>query len=677
MRAARMLGYAVAALLALLVLGLLAVKLFVNPNDFKPRIVAAVRQATGRELSLPGDLKLGVFPWVSVEFGPAALGNPAGFPATPFMAVKRVALRVRLLPLLRKELQIGRIEIEGLDLRLQKNPAGKGNWEDLGGKEQPPASPPAGSGSGSESLRDLGGVLVKDSRFSYQDLVAEDVSLEIGRFASGTTTPVNVKLRLTSSPGAPPVDVSASFALSADLGAKRFELGKLEFAGTRAAQAGTPALTVNFSAPEFKLDLRGQSLSAPEFELQLDEARVTGSLSGTGIADVPHVSGRFRLAEVSPRVLMAKLGRELPPTRDPQALSRVSASGSFAYGGNAAQADPLEVHLDDSTLRGRVAVTDLRTDALGFSLALDQIDFDRYRSPAPPPGQKARAPESPQAASNSAPSGLKSLLLDGTLSVGSVTVAGLHATQFSATVVSKDAVLRLAPVKAQFYGGSYAGEITVDSRSPVPALTIDQSMSNVDVAPLLRDFAKSNRLSGRGNVTTRLTARGLGGEEVLGSLNGQATAALNNGALEGLDLWFEINRAMSVIQKQGLPSGSSSGRTRFDEFRASADIANGVATTRDLSIVSRNLRVAGAGTVNLPTEALDCRVTATVLRQAGPVTAANTLAVVPVTISGSMANPKVTPDLEGIAKARLQQELDKHKGELQQKIQDQLRSIFK
>jgi len=37
----------------------------------------------------------------------------------------------------------------------------------------------------------------------------------------------------------------------------------------------------------------------------------------------------------------------------------------------------------------------------------------------------------------------------------------------------------------------------------------------------------------------------------------------------------------------------------------------------------------------------------------------------------------VRPDLEGMAKARVQQEIDKHKGELQQKLMDKLKGILK
>ena len=227
------------------------------------------------------------------------------------------------------------------------------------------------------------------------------------------------------------------------------------------------------------------------------------------------------------------------------------------------------------------------------------------------------------------------------------------------------------------YGGTFAGDITLDDRTPDNAFKIEETLTNVDMAALLKDFAKSQRLSGRGNVSGTFAGRG-SGNAMLRSLNGHVAANLDNGAVEGVDLWFEINRAMAVIEKQGLPSGQSSGRTKFDSFKASADIANGVAATKDLSIVSQNLRVTGQGTSNLATEAVNYQIQATVLKKAapGPVAAGNVLGQIPVNVGGTMSSPKVSPDLEGLAKARVQLELDKHKGELQQKVQDQLKGLF-
>jgi hypothetical protein len=53
------------------------------------------------------------------------------------------------------------------------------------------------------------------------------------------------------------------------------------------------------------------------------------------------------------------------------------------------------------------------------------------------------------------------------------------------------------------------------------------------------------------------------------------------------------------------------------------------------------------------------------------------LADIPLTITGTLSDPQVRPDLEGMAKARLQQELDRHQDDIQKKIQNQLKNLFK
>src|SRR6516164_8236578 len=192
-RALKILAIAVGGLIALLVLVLLGVWLFVDPNHYKGTITRAVRDSTGRELALPGQITISVFPWIALELGPASLGNPPGFGEEPFAAVKHAALRVRLLPLLRKQLEIGRVEIDGLDLRLRKNASGRGNWQSPA--ESTPAQQSSG-GTGAAALRDLAGIVITNSRVSYQDMMAEHIDLNVGRVAAGVEVPIKVKLDL-------------------------------------------------------------------------------------------------------------------------------------------------------------------------------------------------------------------------------------------------------------------------------------------------------------------------------------------------------------------------------------------------------------------------------------------------------------------------------------------------
>ncbi len=125
MHVARIVAIAVGSVVALLALVLVAAWLFIDPNDYKDRIAQAVKSSTGRELTLTGDIELSLFPWLALQIGPASLGNPPGFGTKPFATLQRAALRVKLMPLLRKQLQVGRVEIDGLDLDLQKNAAAR------------------------------------------------------------------------------------------------------------------------------------------------------------------------------------------------------------------------------------------------------------------------------------------------------------------------------------------------------------------------------------------------------------------------------------------------------------------------------------------------------------------------------------------------------------------------
>src|ERR1700693_621226 len=132
MRTVKVLAALAGGIILFIVVGLLAVRVLVNPNDYKGRIAAAVKDSTGRELILKGDLKLSVFPWVALELGPASLGNPPGFGTEPFLAFNHAAVRISLWRLLSKQMDIQRVEIDGLDLRLRKDARGTGNWEDFG-----------------------------------------------------------------------------------------------------------------------------------------------------------------------------------------------------------------------------------------------------------------------------------------------------------------------------------------------------------------------------------------------------------------------------------------------------------------------------------------------------------------------------------------------------------------
>jgi AsmA protein len=553
MRALRIIGIVIGCVAVVLIAAVIVVWLIVNPNDYRVRIETAVRSSTGRSLSLSGDIHLAIFPSIALELGPATLGNPPGFSSSePFASLQRVSLHVHVLPLLHHQLDVGRIEIDGLDLRLLKNARGQGNWSMPAAKQTAPA--PQSSGS-QISLGGIGGVVVKSSRVSYQDMTANHVTIDIGHVATGVPVPVKWNLDLTTASGGRPITLSGKATLEYD-------------------------------------------------------------------SKTAHLSS-------------------------------------------------LDARIDDSTLSGSAAVTDLTTGAMNFDLAIDRIDLDRYLPPTSK--SKAAAPPPPTAQSQQPTelptSALKTLQLSGKLAIGSATVYGMKLSQVDVGIAANGGVLHVSPASAKLYDGTSTGDVTVDAHSAIPVLHLDESLAGIQIQPLLTDFAKLNRVSGRGNVTLNVTAQGKTTAALMGSLNGHAAINLNSGAIQGINLWSAINSAVALVQQHSMPTQGTGNSTPFDTFKATADLANGVATTKDLDIASGDLSVTGQGTANLVTEAVNYRVNATILKGAG----AGALANVPLLISGTMTSPSVRPDTQALVKSVAQQQLQKHKG----RVENKLRSVLK
>ncbi len=99
---------------------------------------------------------------------------------------------------------------------------------------------------------------------------------------------------------------------------------------------------------------------------------------------------------------------------------------------------------------------------------------------------------------------------------------------------------------------SYNGNIGIDMRPAVPRLTMDEHMAGIDIAKLMKDYADSKLLSGKGNVDMKLAASGRSGDALVKTLTGTAGLNLQDGAVEGVDVWYAIGEAQSLIKNRQL-----------------------------------------------------------------------------------------------------------------------------
>ena len=95
---------------------IIALPFLIDPNDFKNEIAARVQQHTGRVLTIDGDIQLSVFPWLGLQLGKTQLSNAPGFGQQPMLQLENIKLGVKLLPLLRQELQTDETTLNGLQV---------------------------------------------------------------------------------------------------------------------------------------------------------------------------------------------------------------------------------------------------------------------------------------------------------------------------------------------------------------------------------------------------------------------------------------------------------------------------------------------------------------------------------------------------------------------------------
>jgi len=690
MKIARYAFYGLGGLILLLAVALALVALFFDPNAHKAELQRLVKDRTGRELTLAGDLKLKVFPWVAVDIGRASLGNAAGFGPEPMIEIEHARLGVRLLPLLHRQLEIGAIRLDAPTIRLAVDAGGRNNWSDLSGQTAAAgAAPPAAAGSASVPQMSVAEVQISHGTLLYTDRAAgSESAVHELTFSTGAVSfgqPFDLALGGTVQRGQSlGVDVQLKGRVMLDPAARHYALAEPHI-DLKVRGAGLPAagLDVAIVLAALDADLKAQTLKLDGMEIRAAGAVLKGTLSGEHIVDAPSVRGPVQLADVSLRELLKQLGVSLPVTRDAAAFARIGFDGTLAASSKSVMFSDLHARLDDSTAAGRAGVSDLDTHALSFDLKLDRINADHYLAPA-----AAAAPGAKAAASGPTPIPvelIRSLNVHGNLAVGSAVFAGIQYSNLHIGVNAGGGRLRIHPSEAQMYGGQYHGDIGVDVAGAVPRVSFDEHIAGVDFAPLFQDMFQTRHISGRGNGAIKAQATGADTAALLRTLTGTLDFRVDNGAFEGTDLWYEIRRARALLKQQSIPQRTGPERTAFTAVSATGRITNGVVANDDLVAALQYLQVKGRGTADIGAGTLDYHLDVAVMKipdegSDGAEMKDMVGLSVPVVVTGTFSAPKVRPDVAGLVKARVQQEIDKRKDELKQqlqnKLQDKLKDLF-
>lgn len=633
---------------AMIIAAIVSVLLFwIDPGTFKNQIVSSVRETTGRELIISGDVHLEFFPYLGVAVEALELGNPTGFDGS-FLTLQKAQLKARLLPLLMSRLDVVAVDVEGLVLHLSRDAQGKGNWVDLASA---PESGLEGDGGLAKDKRVpllasliVDGLHVSDASVIWHDERTGDnvevsgIEIDVSDFSFGEPFAVDTHAVVASRGLRANVDFAAEAVLELD----RLAVEDLTLTARLSGDSlsGSPE-TINVMADYFSTDGR------------LDNARMQGLGLDlrAGLREGPNAttSGSLDIATFSPRNVYGRLGLTMPELVDASTLDRVALSCEWT--GNRERLDITRLNLvvDNATIQGEVSAVGRTNPSLVFDLRADTLNVDRYRARSAVDGSGGK---SSGAAKRELPlRALRALDLNGTLSVDSLIFANLRLADVRIMTRANAGNLSLERIEAETYGGRLDASASMDVRSDTPVYSWSHELSGLQAGPLLRDLHGKELITGTAKSSAVVRAQGLNIAGLKRSLNGNIDFQVLNGAVIGINIAENMRDEIRKLMGQALGLDEPD-RTDFSILSGSGVIVDGVVTTRDLLLLAPRFKVTGSGKTDLVRENLDFSLVIALEGSQGKFEdGALGLTSVPVRVSGPVRKPVVSADTAVVLRA--------------------------
>ena len=634
-------------LLIIVALGFALTHLF-DPNDYKDEIRQLARDKANVELKLDGDIGWSLFPWLGLELHEAKIATLAA-PDQPFADVQMLGLSVRVLPLLRRQVQMSDVRVEGLNLSLHRDEKGHGNWEDIGkpvkaanGQAAPadqPAPNPSEPERSSRPLQlNIDSLTVNNARVDYSDarkgqtFLAEGIQLSTG--AIRETADIPVKLTAFLSTNQPVVRVKTELVgdLRMDRALQRYQFEDMRLSGEAAGEP-LQGKTVTFAAQgQLLVDLAANIAEWNGLKVSANQLRALGELRARDLDKTPQISGGLSIAQFDVRTFFDTIGQPLPPMSE-GALSKVEMVTRLSGTPNSVVLEDFNLKVDDSNFTGRIAVTDFAKQALRIQLKGDAFDADRYRPAESEESKGAKAarksevqsgeaaaiagdtplPEKPTTVAWSTSKllpieRLRTLDVEADLSFGKLTVNKLPIDNAAFKTQAAGGLIKVETLRGDLYNGNFELKGNLDARPDVPLVSVQTRVARVPVERVLESQGENPPVRGLLTLNSDLNGKGNSEKALIDSLNGTAGFTVNNGVLVNANLEQQLCQGISVLNRKSL-SGEPRGKdTPFQQLNGNLVLRNGVASNPDLKVRIPGLTVNGNGDVDLRVLGMDYRV---------------------------------------------------------------------
>ncbi|MBI1207011.1 MAG: AsmA family protein [Azospirillum sp.] len=564
---------------------------YVNANDYRREVIAAVEDTTGLIVAIDGKVNFSLRPIPTLIANQVRVANAPWAQSAEMASIARVEIGFSPTSLLFGRPRIAHLGLAGAVIRLESDRLGRANWWWSAGGSS------IGTGVQQPWAPDIAKLTLKDVLISYHS----------GGNARPTTIAVVEGKAQLPRAGRLTLDVTGHYRdvpVAVDL-------------------TGGPLIDVIADRPAWPIDatVRG--------------AGTTLELRGT----IDHPLGAGRKLDLAVGVIGKRLGAInpliglwLPGIGPYRATARMTGgTGHYRFDDIAAQfarsdlGGSLTLQLGGARPRvdGRLTSTTLRlADLSGDVVRLPPVDDRRVFSDWPYPFDALGAID-----------GRVDLAFDRV-----VTWPG-ELTKLDGVAHLSGRLLTVDPFQARLTGGTIDGRVDIDARPRPTRLYWTGKASSLDLALLMPAFGWSEPPTGQLDIAADLAARGESIRALFAGVDGEADFVVGKGTLpiRGFDLI-----AADLVQAL-LPWAEHGDRTQLNCLVARFQAHNGLATSQGLLIDTGRITISGAGAINLATEQLD------MLFNPRPKDPSLISLATPMRMTGTLYQHYTTPDALGLA----------------------------
>jgi AsmA protein len=580
----------VGVLLLLILVAVVGLIMFVDPNQFKPSIESLAKKQ-GIGLSIQGDLSWKLWPSIGLGAETVTLGS-LDQSEKPLAEIKQMSFLLAIKPLFSGNFQADHLVLSGVNLNLAVNEKGKNNWSFLTESKTTETKP---TETGESSLNmNIEKISIENSQITYSDEQAKqlvqltDFNLNLMDVNTQERSfPVSVKANVTSKSANDPemrVAVELSNQIKLD---KQFQ-------------------SVGLTEGKFQLTLLGkkQVPISMTYDVQLSDLQNKMSYKGN-----------LNLESISLRDLLAQFDVQLE-TANQNAVSTLAFSSPFEGDDQKIALNDIQLMLDGSTFKGSFAINDFNKTAIKLNLQGDKLNLDDY---LPPVKEEVETPSEPTTDTPLPLDALRNLNLNAKIQLNELIVKKLKLTGLDWKLLAKNGMLE-QELNGQAYSGKIFFKNQLDARNEAANMNFDSALESVQVSALLDDAFEHDKekfdLQGAVNLRALGSANGATVNQLMKSLQSNANFSGAELRVTPINLQKQFCKLVDLVNKNPESNQEWQDMTRLTEVSGSIKLRDEKIVIDSFKAGVENLLLSSTGQIDLAGDKYDLLLPFSLLKSA-------------------------------------------------------------